>query len=154
MADRDTQLIELVGRHRLIGDLLLAKLEVALPARDRGVDLIAYADLSEQVGAFVARPIQIKVASTRSFGLDQKYKRICDLIIAYVWHLTNPSNAVTYALTYLEAEKVAETMGWTETASWKRSGYTTNSPSKRLLELLEPYRMNPEKWWNKVTGLG
>ncbi len=44
----DTQVIELLGRQRLIAELLRDGLEVALPVRDRGVDLVAYADLSRQ----------------------------------------------------------------------------------------------------------
>jgi hypothetical protein len=39
----DDQLLELCGRHRLTESLLGAGLEVAFPARDRGIDLIAYA---------------------------------------------------------------------------------------------------------------
>ena len=38
----DTQMIEIMGRNRLIDELLRAGLEVALPLRDRGIDLIAY----------------------------------------------------------------------------------------------------------------
>ena len=41
----DSQVIELLGRNRLVSELLRAGLEVAIPARDRGIDLIAYLDL-------------------------------------------------------------------------------------------------------------
>ncbi len=41
----DPQVVELLGRNKLISDLLRAGLEVALPMRDRGIDLIAYVDL-------------------------------------------------------------------------------------------------------------
>jgi hypothetical protein len=153
MAPRDTQLVELLGRHRLIGELLRDGLEVAIPARDRGIDLIAYADLSHQVGKFVARPIQMKVASVSGFGVERKYKKISDLIIAFVWHLSDPSHAVTYALTYLQGERIADDMGWTRTASWEKSEYATTRPSRRLLEYLQPYRMSSGKWWSLVTGL-
>jgi len=83
----DTQTIELVGQHRLASELLLAGLEVAFPARDRGVDLIAYAEVGRGLGGFVARPIQMKVASRRSFGIWKKYEKIHGLILAFVWHL-------------------------------------------------------------------
>jgi hypothetical protein len=150
--DFDTQVVELLGRQRLMGELLRAGLEVAVPARDRGVDLIAYVDLSRQVRQFASRPIQMKASTTSAFGVDQKYNRIADLILAYVWHLNNPSVAVTYAMTYPEAVQVAETMRWTETASWKRGRYSTSSPSKQLVGLLEPYRMSPERWRALVVG--
>jgi hypothetical protein len=152
MRQLDTQQIELLGRQRLISDLIHAGLEVAIPSRDRGIDLIAFVDLASQTGRFVARPIQMKAASLRSFGVYRKYERISNLLIAYVWHLSDPGNACTFALTYAEAEAIAYEMGWTRTASWRRSGYNTNNPSKRLLRLLGAHRMTPDKWWRKVAG--
>lgn len=148
----DTQTIELLGRNRLMSELLHAGLEVALPARDRGVDLIAYADLSSKVQSFVAIPIQMKAASKRSFSVDKKYAKISNLMLAHVWHLDTPDKAVTYALRYPEAVAIAEEMGWTKTASWERGGYSTSNPSKNLCALLEAHRMSPANWWNCVVG--
>lgn len=45
----DSQVVELLGRNRLIDELLRAGLEVAVPERDRGIDLIAYLDLDPGV---------------------------------------------------------------------------------------------------------
>jgi hypothetical protein len=151
-AIRDTQIIEIRGRHRLIDEILQPGLEVALPIRDRGVDLIVYADLSEHVRTFAARPIQMKASSQKSFGLYQKYSRFPDLILAYVWHLAAPARAVTYALTYPEALRIAEAMGWTATSSWiGAGGYSTQAPSAKLTALLEPHRMTPKAWWQKIA---
>lgn len=148
----DTQTIELLGRNRLMSELLHAGLEVAQPARDRGIDLIAYVDLESKVKSFVACPIQMKAASTKAFSLNQKYMRISNLILAYVWGLKNPEEAVTYALTYQEALAIATSMGWTKTASWAKGAYSTSSPGKEICELLEPHRMTSEAWWKKVAG--
>jgi hypothetical protein len=149
----DTQTLELIGRHRLASELLLAGLEVAFPARDRGVDIIAYVDVEQTDRRFVARPIQLKAASQRSFGIWSKYERIHDLILAYVWYVDGTETAQTFALTCAEALAVGETMGWTRTASWlNEGGYSTTRPSVELCEHLEPYRMTPERWWLKVTG--
>lgn len=79
---RDTQVKGLIGRSRLIEDLLRAGLEIAVPLRDRGIDLIAYKDFE----SFIARPIQVKAASARNFSIDQKYEKIDNLIIAFVWN--------------------------------------------------------------------
>jgi len=68
----------------------------------------------------VARPIQMKAATSTGFGLDQKYAAFPGLLIAYVWHLAEPDAAVTFALTYAEALGVAKEMGYTRTASWRR----------------------------------
>ena len=148
----DTQVVELLGRQRLIAELLRDGLEVALPVRDRGIDLVAYADLGQQVTRFSARPIQMKASTTSAFGVYRKYERVADLILAYVWHLNEPVRAVTYAMTYPQAVELAEKQGWTVTPSWEKGGYTTSKPSRQLLSLLEPYRMQQGRWWKLVTG--
>jgi len=81
----DSQTIELVGRSQLTSELLRAGLEVALPLRDRGIDLVAYADTGDGVTAFTAVPIQMKAASERSFSIDRKYDKFPNLLHAYVW---------------------------------------------------------------------
>jgi predicted methyltransferase MtxX (methanogen marker protein 4) len=55
----DSQTVEIIGRNRLVNELLAAGLEVATPLRDRGIDLIAYVDLDEAIGRFAAFPIQL-----------------------------------------------------------------------------------------------
>ena len=119
----DTQVVELLGRNHLTGEIFRAGLEVARPVRDRGIDLIAYADLESKVETFVARPIQMKAASRRSFSLNRKYAKVRNLLIAYVWHLADPEDMVTFALSYAEARAVADKMGWTKTESWRKGSY-------------------------------
>ncbi len=114
----DTQVLELIGKNRLISELLRAGLEVTVPARDRGVDLIAYFDLESDVETFMARPIQMKAASQAHFSISKKYAKVNDLILAFVWYLDDPTRAATYALTYPEAIPIGDSMGWTKTASW------------------------------------
>jgi hypothetical protein len=150
----DSQVIEVLGRNRLVDEILRAGLEVALPVRDRGIDLIAYADIDSRINSFVGCPVQMKAASTRAFSIDAKYARIPSLLIAYIWHVNDPRKEVTYAMTYADALQVAAAMGWTETASWHTGKYTTTQPSARLQALLEPHRMSAEKWWKKVVGSG
>jgi hypothetical protein len=149
----DTQAIEIIGRNRLVNELLQAGLEVALPLRDHGIDLIAYADSGEGVTAFVACPIQMKAASGKAFSIDRKYEKFPNLIHAFVWNVTSPDGAETYALTHGEAIAIGDKMGWTRTPSWGRGSYVTSSPSRKLLELLVPYRMTPEAWRQKVMRL-
>ena len=147
----NSQVVEVLGRNQLTEELLRADLEVSLPVRDRGIDLIAYADLATMVEAFVARPIQMKASTNTGFGLDRKYAAFPGLLIAYVWHLARADAAVTYALTYAEALGVAEEMGYTRTESWRRGSYANTRPGVRLQGLLEPYRMNPRRWWARVV---
>jgi len=148
----DVQLVEILGRNRLISELLQAGLEVALPIRDRGIDLIAYADLGSQVREFTACPIQMKASSARSFSIAQKYGKFPNLILAYVWGLAGEGERVTYALTQTEAVEVGSVLGWTSSQSWQTGLYTTQRPGNRLLELLAPYRMTSETWRQKVLA--
>jgi hypothetical protein len=149
----DGQIIELLGRQKLIAELLRANLEVSVPIRDRGIDLVAYADLQDRVSQFSACPIQLKAAMGESFSIDIKYAKFPNLIIAYVWHIENDARTVTYATSYSEALGIAESMGYTKTKSWAHGLYASTKPSTNLLIRLEPFRMTPEKWWSKVTGL-
>ncbi len=147
----ESQVVEVLGRDRLISELLRAGLEVALPVRDRGIDLIAYADLETKVNSFVARPIQMKAASKRIFGLDKKYRKFPNLLIAYVWNLAEERDVDTFAMTYAEALAIADEMGWTATRSWRRGSYVNTRPGKRLRGLLERHRMSSDRWWDRVT---
>ncbi len=104
--------------------MLQANLEVALPLRDRGIDLIAFADLDTHVNSFIARPIQMKAASDKSFGIHKKYAKFPNLIIAYVWYLNDPSKTVTYGLTYHEAVQVADEMGILKLLRGKKKAFT------------------------------
>ena len=106
----DTQVIEIVGRNRLVNELLQAGLEVARPERDRSDRL------PQPHRPVVCRPIEMKATSGQGFSLATKYRRLPDLIMAYVWPLDTPAQAVTYA----EALAIAEALGWTKTESWAR----------------------------------
>lgn len=57
----DSQQVEMFGRNVLVAQLVADGLEVAVPQRDRGVDLVVYADRGDE---FVARPIQIRRSSS------------------------------------------------------------------------------------------
>ena len=149
----DTQIVELIGRHHLTSELLRAGLEVAMPIRDRSIDLIAYSDIDEHLTRFVSCPIQMKAAMARSFSLATKYSRVRNLLIAYVWHLEDLRKTMTFALTYQEALAIADHLGWTRTESWKQGAYSTTRPSVKIVELLEQYKMTPEKWWHRVAGV-
>jgi len=144
-------LVEIIGRNRLVDQLLRAGLEVALPLRDRGIDLLVYADLGENRADFQARPIQMKSSSKQGYGIHRKYKKFADLLIAHVWNVRCEDDVVIYATTYDEAVMIGDEMGWTKTNSWiDKNAYSTRAPSKRLMGLLEPFRMTPERWRERL----
>lgn len=150
----DTQALEIIGRNHLINELLLAGLEVALPIRDRGIDLIAYLDLGDQISAFTAFPIQLKASTKSSFSLDGKYEKFPNLVIAYVWGLASDETSVTYALTYNEVVQIGTELGYIQTESWLNHRlYAVTRPGRALISLLEPFRMTPEAWRRKIENL-
>jgi hypothetical protein len=150
----DSQLTELAGRFALISQLTKDGVEVALPVRDRGVDLIAYADLDEQNGQFVACPIQLKVSTGRRFSVDKKYARIANLLLVYVWDVQDAAQSRTYALTYAEACDILARKGFDQTDSWKgkRGEYSISPPGKELLKMMEPFIMKPEGWHKRIVS--
>lgn len=138
---RDTQIVELAGRHWLIGQLLTFGLEVANPVRDRGVDLVVYEDRSD---AFRASPVQIKASSWSGFSVHDKYKKTKDLLLAYVWSVRpDAEKTIAFVLTVDEAERVVVDMDW---AREGKSGYTTTRATLRLRELLAPYISTEDRW--------
>jgi hypothetical protein len=152
LSTADKQVVELLGRNRLVDELLRAELEVAFPARDRGIDLIVYADKGQGVQTFVARPIQMKAASIRSFGIDRKYASFPNLILAYIWYVRDAGKTTTCALTYAEAISIAEQLGYTKSPSWGKGRYDRTAVGGRLLKMLEEHRMTPAKWRAIVIG--
>lgn len=152
----DSQIVEILGRNKLINELLKAGLEVASPIRDRGIDLITYIDINkdDRLQSFIACPLQMKAATKRRFSVSQKYEKFSNLLLTFVWYVDDPNRNIIYALTYREAVKVAEEMGWTKTEAWKKGKYSSNNPSERLVKLLDNYKMTSEKWRNKVANTG
>lgn len=146
--------MELIGRNALVSALMRDGLEVARPERDRGVDVIAYIDLPESGGRFVACPIQMKAYSGAGFSVEAKYQRFPGLLLAHLWNVGDPTDLTSYCLTYGESVEVADQMNWTATASWKNSrAYSTTSPSRRLRGFLEKHKMEPGRWADKVRSV-
>lgn len=45
-SELDTQQTEIMGRNRLVNELIAAGIEVSIPIRDSGIDVIAYRALA------------------------------------------------------------------------------------------------------------
>lgn len=144
----DSQTIDLLGRNRIVDELLQAGLDVALPVSPRGVDLIVYAHGED--GAFVACPVQLRASTGRKFTIDHTNEKMPNLIYAFVWGV-GTDKVATYALTHREMLRVGESTGYSLMQSTQRALYE-NSPSRSLLDELERYRMTPELWRRKLSG--
>jgi hypothetical protein len=138
----DSQQVELIGRHRVIESMVRDGVEVAIPVRDNGIDLIAYVN----TGVCVACPIQLKAASGESFSVHRKYETAVRLMMCYAWHV-HEQEPVIYAMSHVDAHRIAEQKGWTSTASWtQRREYSTTRPSEDLKLLLAEHRVKPGLW--------
>ena len=144
-SEADTQVREIVGRNKLVEFLLLAGVEVAIPLRDRGVDLIAYIENASCAAGFAARPIQMKCAAEQSFEISRKYDNCRGLLLAFVWEVTGGEGIEVYLLSYRDAIKVADQMGYTKTTSWiGRGHYAVSRPGKQLRKLLDEHRVSAQ----------
>lgn len=147
MKKLDTQIIELLGRNRLVDDILRGGLEVAMPARDSGIDLIVFFTGVSDQSRFCARPIQLKASSKESFGIHQKYEKFPDMLIAHVWHVNTREDIEVYVMSYRQSIQIGDAMGWTEKPSWRNGkAYTTSSPSKKLKDLMLPFLTTADDW--------
>jgi hypothetical protein len=142
----DTQQTEIMGRNRLVNELIAAGIEVSIPIRDRGIDVIAYLDRDEELGRFIAAPIQMKASTRPRFGVAQKYRRTNDIILAFVWNVGRPGEEDIYAMRYAEAVTIVESMGWADSDSWQVKGGYSSRASKRLMHHLEKHIMDRAKW--------
>ena len=150
--------IATLGRDRVVAVLEQAGLEVErLPRVNDRVHLVVRATLEASPIRRVERPLHVQASATSSFRIRRHWAAIPGLILVSIWHVTEAAEAVSYALTYREAEAIAERLGWTRTWTWRQrgGGYGTTKAeqNRRLRELLAPYRMTPRTWWDKVTGL-
>jgi hypothetical protein len=159
----DNQLLELCGRHQLTESLLGAGLEVAFPARDRGIDLIAYADTDRRLERFVAAPIrrprpQHASRSTRNI-------RTFTTCLSRTCGTSQPTNTQIYVLTQREAIDIAAEMKYTDTESWSGKGVCVVTPqitvcrandlqraSDILSEPIKNLRRTESGAWTRITS--
>jgi hypothetical protein len=151
----DAQTIALLGRDRVIEQLHRAGLEVALPRRDHGIDVIAYVDKEE---AFQALPIQVKSSAGFRWVVNQKYGSFAEIVIAFALHLADEEKAVVYVLPHTENRAIAERLGLTQrAATWLRpkraaqGGYIwIDRPTPDLMAELKPHRASSDLWRSLV----
>lgn len=146
----DAATIRLLGRHRIADDLIRAGLHAAVPLADgSGIDLFAFAIPGSAGETFVAIPVRVRASSGRSFGFDEDAERIPNLLHAFVWGIGSQEERV-YAMSHREARGVAEKLGFTLATSGQFALYEQHSPQRPLLEVMEPYRMTPEAWKQRL----
>lgn len=142
-------LIGKAGEMLVAAELMRRGVEVAHPASDVGVDLLAY---SLRPGEAVARsfvPIQVKAHSGSGYSFQKAwFKRASGIMLVLVWHVqTDPK---FYVFENIEAVEDALGPVYSASPSWAKNGsYRVTKPPQDALERLDRYYGK----WELITRL-
>ena len=128
-------------------ELMRRGVEVAHPASDVGVDLLAYRLLASQTVAAKFVPIQVKTASKFGYAFQRVWFAKCPgVALVLVWHVTTTPEF--YVLASI-ADVEAAIKPHIRTISWARRGiWTTLVPGKAALARMEKFRDG----WDRITN--
>ena len=136
-------LIGKAGELLVAAELMRRGIDVAYPASDMGVDLLAYRLAPGQAvsGRFV--PIQVKARSASGYNFQRSwFDKAPGVVLVHVWHLqTTPE---FYVLENLA--RVEQALGRIHSASdaWQKSGgYSVTNAGTDVIERMQPHR---DKW--------
>lgn len=131
-------LIGSAGELLVAAELLRRGIDVAIPAYDRGVDLIAYREHRFDRVA----PIQVKAGSKGRFGFNRAWFKVPGLILVHVWHAeTLPAFYIFSSIADVEDALGPQR---TSTASWREKGaYSITEPKGEAVERMQPHR---DRW--------
>jgi hypothetical protein len=149
MGNISPALVGKAGELLVAAELMRRGVEVAHPASDVGVDLLAY---SLRPGEAVARsfiPIQVKAHSGMGYSFQKAwFKRSSGIMLVLVWHVqTTPEFYV-----FKDVDAVEKALGpvYTASKSWTPNGaYRITDPSQEALGRLRPYLNG----WDVITRL-
>lgn len=147
----DTEGISIVAQNRLIEQLVQAGVDVAVPARRHGFDLIAYLVPRDRSEHFGACPIRMKAAPGKAFGIDNTFESVANLLNVFVWGVGSESTSI-FALTNRELSAVADQLGYSLSPAFQKGLYPQQQTSKNLTEALEPFRMSVDSWRAKIAS--
>lgn len=149
----DAMTLRLLGRNRVIDDLLRAGLQTALPLVDgTGIDLFAFGMPRGAHERWVSAPVRVRASSGRAFAIDEGADRVPGLLHAFVWGLGGSDERV-YVLNHREARTIAEQMGFALPQTGQFALYDHQAPTRSLMELIEPYRTGSDRWRDRLNEL-
>lgn len=141
MGPHHAALIGKAGEAAVASELMRRHIDVAYPAHDAGVDLIAYLEYS--LTKFV--PVQVKARSSSCYQFNRDWFRIDGLVLVQVWNMLQ----VPEFYIFNGLEDVEDALGEIHcaTESWRMKGaYTSTSPTKKEVERMQRYRNR----WDKI----
>lgn len=135
-------LVGKAGEVLVAGELLRQGIEVAYPATDRGIDLLAYRLDGRHVMARNFVPIQVKSRATSGFYFHRSwFTKVPGIVLVHVWNVT--SNPELYVFASLD--DVEKALGnYAQSPSWKTHGiYNVTEAKESHMERMKPFR---NKW--------
>ena len=143
MSPLEAALVGKAGEALVAAELLRRHVDVAYPAFDGGVDLIAYRE--HQFTRVV--PIQVKARSTTCYDFQKDWFRIDGLVLVQVWYVTTKPEFYIFG----GLKSVEEALGniHASTQSWiVKGGYSVTNPTREHIERMQPHRDQ----WDRILG--
>ena len=137
-------LIGKAGEALVAAELLRQGIDVAYPAYDGGVDLLAYRE--HDFNCVV--PIQVKTRSETCYNFQKSWFEVNRLVLVQVWYAANPTTPQFYVFSNLQ--QVEEALGeHADTDSWKRQGgYSVTQPCDDDIKRMRPHLNR----WERIEG--
>jgi hypothetical protein len=147
MTAHEAALVGKAGEAAVAAELLRRHIDVAYPAHDAGVDLIAYREhkLSQVV------PIQVKARTTTCFEFQKDWFRIDGLVLVQVWHLTTVPEFYIFGCLADVEDALGEPHRYSQ--SWLvKEAYTVTSPTHDHLERMQAHRDRWDRIKDRLPG--
>jgi hypothetical protein len=140
------------GKRIFVSRAEAAGLRVDDGRRCEGADLrLSFAAGTTRDGATFA--VKLKAYSDARFTLYKTDLKAPRSLLAYVWNAKTPEESSIYALTYEEALRIVQARPYVETKSWVDYGGYSIRVGVTLKKMLEPYRMTPERWKQRLQSI-
>jgi hypothetical protein len=132
------------GELLVAGELLRLGVDVAMPAYDKGIDLLAYRehDLTKML------PIQVKARAGTGYNFQRSWFRYANLVLVHVWRLQVKPEFYIFA----GLNEVEHALGPTlsKSKSWAvDGGYNVTDPGVEAVARMQPHRDR----WDRILKL-
>jgi hypothetical protein len=150
----ESEMQQLLGRSRVMDELLEDGVNVAVTVGVGEIDMFAYVDSRTAACRIVSVPIKIASFCSDALSSNLEASRASGLLIALVWGASDPDQVRTFAFTPAELT-VVKMIEIIERGGAARSGEPPNeaySP-EAALNVLEPFAMSAGKWREKISAI-
>jgi len=132
------------GELLVAGELLRRGIDVAIPAYDRGIDLLAYRehDLTKVV------PIQVKARAETGYNFQRSWFKYNGLVLVHAWRMQYAPQFYIFG----GLDDVEEALGPTssKSKSWAVDGrYNVTDPGPELIARMQSHRNR----WDRIVKL-